>query len=376
MSAKVETGSMIIAAKNVTSFNTSGLKSVDSVAVGNLTAYNALKGDAEVYEFINEVKLGEDNKAQLDAWTDIVLTTEWAQSFSDAVNATPKPLFIKGHAEFSVSGKERVIPDGYVTGGLVLNDTLYLRNTLIKSGAEDKLALIEQTKNEIIAGMLSTSTYDYMKYTIERDEETYDATYFAIESVKAQSNALVEVDQTGSDAAIILTSFKAGDGREDEKEQGEKHMSEKVTNEQRFLSLKNQIEAGTLSLKDVAEQLGLEVKTSSEKLALKRLSDAENVLGPLDVYLDKLKAEKESTFTALKESKLKETFKTDELYELAEGLFSLKEGDAAAISTEVERVAGLKVFEKLQGQLAGSINASFGASDTNNIVTDDGEMEG
>lgn len=375
MSEKIKQGAAVLASKTVTNYNKSGLSSIDSVAVGNLEAYNVLKEDAEVYEFVNAVLLGPDNRAQLDAWTDIELTPEWAQSFADAVKAAPKPLFIRGHAEFSVSGKERVVPDGYVTGGLVLGNTLYLRNSFFKTGTDEKKALIEQTVKEIKANMLSTSTYDYMKYKIITEEDSYDETYFAIESVKAQSNALVEADQTGSDAAIILTSFKASDGKEDEKERGEELMSERVTNVEHFTALKNQLDAGSLALKDVAAKLGIEMKTNEDKVALKRLSDAETIVGDISVYVAQEQSAKAQAFKDLKESKLKAKFSTDELFEVAEPMFSLKEGTAAEIDAECERIAAMKVFEKIQGALAGSINASFSNSETSTADEAD-DMEG
>lgn len=365
---------MMLRSSIVNSYKESKLSSIDSVPVGNVEAYNILKGDADVYEFINQVLLGEDHAAHPDSWTTVVLTPEWAQSYADAVKKTPKPLHIPGHAEEGLmSGKLRAIPDGYVTGGLVLGDTLYLRNTLIMKGSEEKQALIKQTVDEIKAGMLSTSTYDYMRYKLERDDETWDTIYYATESVKAQSNALVEADQTGADASIILTSFKDGGINHSE---GEEQMGDKVvTNEERFTALKNQIDSGRLAISDVATSLGIDVMTQGDKLALKKLKDAEAIVGDISVFVQKVKEDAANTFVALKEAKLKEVFKDEKLVEVATGLFSLKEGNAEAVTAEVERIAGLQIFKSIAGAQASAINANFGGQTENN-ADDNGVMEG
>jgi len=378
MSAKLaKETKMVLRSGIIAEFKTSKLSNIDSVPVGNPTAYKILTGEDTVHEFINTVQLGEGAKAQLDRWTSITLTEEWAQSYVNAVKEAPKPLFIPGHAEEGIASKERAIPDGYVTGGLVLNNVMYLRNTLVLSGSENKKALIEQTVKEIKAGMLSTSTYDYMKYKIETNQDTFEDNYFAIESVKAQSNALVEADQTGSEAAIILTSFKAGGADDERKKQGEYSMDDKpaVTNEARFVSLKNQIDTGSLAISDVATKLGITMMTSENKLALKRLEDAETAVGDISIFVAKMKESAQATFTSLKDAKIKDTFKSEELIEMAESFFSLKTGTVEEINTEVARIAGMKVFKSVQGKLAGSVNYVPGSDDAVVVESDNEAME-
>ncbi len=351
-------GKLVFKSNVLADFKGYSLSSIDDVPIADKKAYDILVGEKDAFEFVNTVKLGEKYPAKLDPWTDIVLTEDWAKSFVKAVNKVAKPLFIGGHADTGVGYKERAIPDGYITGGVVKDEVLYLRNTLPQSKVESKQALVEQTVNEIKAGMLSTSTSDYMRYKIEVDDTADTATYFAEESISAQSNALVEEDQTGSEAEIIITSFKAGNGSDGE-EKGERQMGEKTfTNVELFTSLKNQLDSGRLALSEVASKLGVDLMTSKQKAALKRLNDVESAVGNVTDFVAAIKAEREQSFAALKDAKIKEVFKTDELVEIAQPLFNLKEGTAEDIDKEVKRIADLKVFKAIQGKIAASVNGN------------------
>lgn len=349
---------------------TTGGEKVGTVAIGNKDAYTALVEESEVEEFVSIVHLGIDHPAHPDSYTSVVLTEEWAKSFAKAVKESPKPLFIPGHTDASVGYKMRAIPDGYVTGGKVQDGKLHLRNTMILDGTKD--ALIKQTAKEIKAGMLSTSTSDYMKYRTEHDEDTDETIYFATESVKGQSNALVEADMTGSETEIIITSFKAEDGEDGR--QGEKHMGEK-TNTEMFTVLKNQIDSGRLALSEVADSLGFEVMTTKQKTALKRLNDVESKVGDITEYIKVTMETEEETFNTLKESKIKEKFVNEELIEVATPLFILKKGSVEEIESEVNRIAELKVFKSIQGTKAGQINFKVGGTDTETTDDESVDME-
>lgn len=349
---------------------TVGDSKVGTVTIGNKDAYKALVEDAEVSEFVNIVHLGEEYPAKPDPWTTVILTEEWAKSFVNAVKESPKSLFIPGHTDANIGYKMRAIPDGYITGGKVQDGKLYLRNTMILDGTKD--ALIHQTSKEIKAKMLSTSTSDYMKYRTELDDDTNEIVYFAIESVKGQSNALVEADMTGSETEIIITSFKAESG-EDGK-QGEEHMGEK-TNVEMFTVLKNQLDSGRLALSEVATSLGIEIMTTKQKTALKRLNDVESKVGDITEFVKQTVESKVEAFATLKETKIKSKFKNDELIEIATPLFILKEGSVEEIDAEISRIAELKVFKAIQGTKAGQIN--FKPAGVDEEITDDesGNME-
>lgn len=367
---------MIFKSAIVTEFKSSKLNNIDSVPVGNVKSTNVLFADGIKNEFISITKFGADFPAQLDPWTQIVLTKEWAISFAEQVNIVPKPLFIAGHADTGVGVKERAIPDGYLTGAIVSEDILYLRNSLPEGETLEKKALISQTLKEISAGMLSTSLTDVMEYNIVVDEVENTYMYFATKSLKGQTNALVEQDQTASEAEIIITSFKAEIDSSGEKE-GEKRMGEKTvtTNAEHFIVLKNQLESGHLALSEVAKGLGIELMTTKQKAALKRLNDAESQVGDISEFVTKTVADKDVTFTSLKEAKIKEVFKTEELIEIATPMFALKEGNAEAIDTEIVRISDLKVFKAIQGKVAGAMN--FVPSDTNEEISISNEvMEG
>ena len=145
---EVKEGQMTLRTSVVTDFKATKLASIDAVPIGNVTAYKTLLGEAPVYEFVNTVKLGDKFPARPDSWTEIILTEEWANSFVNAVKAIPKPLFIGGHKDSAVHYKERAIPDGYITGGLVQNEVLYLRNSLPGGSTEERKALMRVKREE------------------------------------------------------------------------------------------------------------------------------------------------------------------------------------------------------------------------------------
>jgi len=339
----------------VTSFKDVAINDIEAVPIKNKAAVKELFLDETRFEFINRVFLGENHIAKPDQWTKIVLTEDWANSYVNALSKSPKPLYVPGHADFAISSKERAIPDGYIIGGLVKDDILYLRNALPEGKSESKKELIQQTIREIKAGMLATSTSDYMKYYTKMNEETGEVTYYATESVANQSNALVEAELTGSDADIILTSFK----HDEQKSKGEKSMGE-VTNKEMFVALKNQIDSGRLALNDVASSLGVDIMTEKQKTALKRLNDVESKVGIITDFVETVIAEKEKSFIALKEAKIKEKFKDEELVELAHNFFALKQGTTEEIDAEIEKIAGMKVFKTIQGKIAGEMSGAPG----------------
>ena len=374
---EVKQTQMIFKSSIVTEFKNSKISSVDTVPIGNVKATKILFADGDKNEFISTTRFGEDFPAQLDPWTQIVLTKEWATSFAEKVNEVPKPLFIPGHADTGVGAKERAIPDGYLTGAIVLGEILYLRNSLPEGDTEHQKALISQTLKEINAGMLSTSLTDVMEYNIVVDEIEDTYMYFATKSLKGQTNALVEQDQTASEAEIIITSFKADNDSSGEKEEGEKRMGEKTTtNAEHFIVLKNQLESGHLALATVAEGLGIDLMTAKQKVALKRLNDAESKVGNIEEFVASVTTEKEVAFASLKEAKIKEIFKDESLIEIATPMFALKNGSVEDIDKEVLRISELKVFKSIQGNIASAMNYNPGTGETEEVTESNETMEG
>lgn len=321
--------------------------SVESVPVGNMAAYKDLLGDETADEFVNTVKLGENYPARPWPNSVAILTKEWAESFAAKVNETPKPLYLRGH-EDEEGFKMRALPFGYVVGAKVVDEeTLALRNAFKPAESPEAIQMKKDAMREIKAGLLSTSTGDYSKIDTSYDEDERLTTFKIVESINAQSNALVEHDQTGSDASIVSMTFKGGLPAEDDN----KPKQEDYMNPQEAINLlANQIQAGKLQFKDVAEDLGIERLTDDHKLKLKKFDEVTVALGgDVDVYLARLEEDKKATFKALKESSLKAKFKQEEVLELAEDLFSIEEGGKEEIDAEVERIANKKSVQTLMG---------------------------
>lgn len=349
---------------------------IENISIGNKKAFETLSEDDEEPKFfISTVRLGEDYKTM--TWPEVVLTESWAKSFVAAVNKSPGPLYIEGHEDSDFSRQLfRAIPDGYVVGGKVENDTMFLRNYILPGETDIQKALVKQTIREIKAGILSTSTGDIQKHRLEFDEND-EPTYYAIESIKNQTNALVEFDMTGSHADIKAANFKNSFTYSDEnKSQGDVDMEkETITTKEMLSRLKNQVDAGLLEVSQLSSGLGVEVLNADKKADLLRLKQAEDKVGNITNFVNSFEETKKEAFSTLKENKLKATFKDEAIYEIAESLFMLKSGSSEDVDKEIERISKLKAITKLQGSIASSINHTPNSTDNSGTEEKSNEME-
>ncbi|GAG15254.1 unnamed protein product, partial [marine sediment metagenome] len=81
------------------------------------------KGDGNPFFFISEMKLGENHKT---VYGDI-MTEEWAKSFVSKLKVAPFPVSALGHIGDS-HPMERVESHGYVVGGKVKDESMFLKN--------------------------------------------------------------------------------------------------------------------------------------------------------------------------------------------------------------------------------------------------------
>jgi len=336
----------------------------ESIPVGNPSAVETLFKGMEAIEFVNEVLLGEEHPT--DDWSgNIILTEEWARSYANAVNKTPGLLYTKGHEDAAQHWATRAIAGGYIVGGKVENGRLLLRNRLLVKKNEADKEFVEQTMREIAAGMLSTSTGDIQKRRIEFVEDGKYKQY-AVESVKNQTNALVEHDMHASDAKIVSANFRLGyydsndrfvgvepnatDGGGNH-DKGEETMGFKETVE----IIKTALKSGEGDMPTLLKELGLEVVTEEVKTAVARLKAAEDKVGDISAFVSGITAEREASFTTIKSAKLKEAFTDSIVHEVAESLFSVKAGGEKEITDEITRLKGLGVIKNIQTDLASRV---------------------
>lgn len=341
----------------------------EDIPVGNQDAVSKLfNKDDNPAEFVNEVLLGEGHETD-DYSGNIILTDEWAESYAKAVNEKPGVLYARGHED--VNPYLRAIPSGYIVGAKVDNGALLLRNRLILKKNEAEKEFVEQTMREISAGLLSTSTGDLQRRRIEFTDQG-DFKQYAIESIKNQTNALVEHDMPASDASIIGSNFKKvtvqyfNEDNElvkteeinsavsgvDNKSQGDVEMNIK----EHLSVLKSAMTDGTLDVSKLASELEVKVLTEEQQTSLKRLEDAEKKVGNVAEFIKAVNEEKEGNFKALRDQSLKNEFKEDEVHELAQTLFSINSGGAKEIEAEITRLKELSVVKKVQSLLASSVN--------------------
>lgn len=347
----------------------------ESVPVGNLEAVTTLFGDMEAIEFVNEVLLGADHKTDESSGS-IVLTPEWAKSYADAVNKKPGFLYIKGHAD-SEHYAMRAIADGYIVGAKADNDRLLLRNRLLVRKDMVAQDLLEQTVRELKAGQLSTSTGDIQKRRIEFSEDFRDMTQFAIESVKNQTNAIVEHDMHASDASVVGANFRLGayddkgrlittdDGDKNSKGAKEMEFNEYVE------GIGTILKAGKGDMNHLTTTLGITVMNDEDKATLAKFKAVTEKIGgeDVDTFVTSVMEERKANFSALVDVQLKETFEEPVVLGVAKALFGLKGGTAEEIKTEVARLKELDEIVNVQVALASKlshVSVDGGVGDTGN----------
>lgn len=331
------------------------------VKVGNTVAVDLLFSkfkDSEPIEFVTEVKLGEDHPVRDSRFGEkVVLTKEWAQSFAKACNAVPKPVYVAGHE--NVSEKLRAIPDGYIVGAEYKEDSLYLRNRLLNEG---KLGatVIEQTQRELKAGILSTSTGDFQKrkYVTETNKAgVSEFKAYVTESMKGQSNSIVEDDMGAADVAV-MASFRVGDSTSVGSEVQEKDMEvQEVIKE-----LASNFKSKAITSEEISKALGMSLVTVESANKLSEVESLEKELGmSVAEYVSKQKEESASLLRMKFENAIKAEFKNQTVCNVA-----LKcadwDGTEQGIVTAVAALKANEDIVSINKLLAGGFNYRPGAS--------------
>jgi hypothetical protein len=337
------------------------VEDIDTVPVGNKSTFKILKGDDEdPAEFITEVKLGEDYPARPWSDTELILTEKWAKSFAKAINENAKPLYRKGHEDAGINSKMRAIPIGYVVGAIVKDGSLFLRNYYRQGETAEQIADRNQDMTELKAGILSTSTGDQTEYTVDYNEETKEYTYKAEKSLGGQSNAIVEAHMTGAEAEVTTTTFKDGNVDNENKEQEYFNMDKEIV--EMLSRLKNLSDKGTVSMKDIEEGLDVIVLKKEDTDNLNRLKAAEEVIGDITKYVEKVQSDKVEAFAGLKENALKDTFADEGIRKAAERFFTLKEGSKEEVEAHVAEIAEIEALKEIVSLKASVINHQPGAN--------------
>ena len=320
-------------------------------------------GDKEPFYFVSEMKFGEEHPI----FDDTIFTKEWADSFVLKLDDAPFPLSQFGHVATRYP-LERAENDGYVVGGLVEGNSMYLLNYLLPGETEQTKEIVNKTKREIHAGMLSTSISNSVRVVLYSDEDTGTYQWYAIESLSGQRNDIVEHDLTGGDAAII-SSLKENN-TDKSVNLGENQTMEKqtITKSDMLTKLKTLKDNGDLSSEDLAKAFNLKLKTNEDETGLVLLTSLKKELGegdPLEI-IKTLKGDAERANTAEfdtnKTKALDEVFKNKDLKDMASELFVLKSGNLEDCQKEVKRVVELKALKGAASKSAGSMTLVVGIS--------------
>ncbi|NIU83392.1 MAG: hypothetical protein GWN64_07915 [Candidatus Thorarchaeota archaeon] len=306
------------------------------------------------------------------------MTKEWAESFIKKLDTAPFPMSALGHTNVE-RPLERVESHGYVVGGKVQDNSMFLRNYLRAGSAPDSKEFVAKTIQEMRSGMLSTSISNLQKYVRLEDPDTNELKWYVVESVAGQRNDIVEHDLVGSEAAIIARSFKSGEKAE-EKSATKNPQEEKSMDKKEMLKKLQVLKSGgDLSVKEIVDTFGLELVTDEQKKAVSSLKAISDELGEGDALAnikslkEKAARTEEAEFEKVRNEALKEVFKTEEVLEYATELFALKSGDKDACVEEAKRIASLKTMKDMASKLAGDMskNASFKKAPEGSASNDD-----
>lgn len=318
------------------------------------TQYQALsRGDNNPYFFLSEMKIGPEHPI----YDGSVMTKEWADSFVDKLNNAPFPMSSLGHVHVK-NELERAENNGYVVGGVVVGDSMVLKNYLLPGETPESKELANKTKREMVAKMLSTSISDKARFAVMEDEETGQLQWFAIESLCGQRNDIVEHDLTGGDAAIIAQSLK----KNTDKSVNNKEKNMEITSKEMITKLQNLKNSGDLSVEEIAKAFNLKLVTKTMTNEVTLLSNLKKEIGegdPIEI-IKNLKAAAarvdESEFNLNKDKAVKEVFENENLKKYAEGLFNLKAGNLEDCKAEAKRVSELPIMKDYASSLAGDMS--------------------
>lgn len=291
------------------------------------------EGDEKPFYFVNAVQLGEEHPTAYGN----ILTEQWAESFLSALDKAPLPLSAYGH-ENELEAMKRRDNDGYVVGGVVRDNTLYLKNYILKGETPESQERLNRVKREIKAGMLSTSTSDYQrKVLIENNGEL---TWYSVESIAGQRNDIVEHDLTGADSSVVATSLKTNGGGQDMEIDGMyNHISTAMNN-------------GAVSQEVVAQNLGLELISQEQVDQVDELQNLKKVYGEdIKEQLEAYKAGKVDMFKAEVDSVLNEKINKDELKAFAKTQLKISEGKREDIEAELAHVMETDVYKNYANAL-------------------------
>lgn len=364
-----------------TRFSTAINTKVDpsSIAIGNSEAVDILFKDMESIEFVNEVLLGEDHKTDAGSGN-LILTEDWAKTYASAVNAKPGFLYTKGH-EDNVAGL-RAVAGGYVVGAKVEGaERLLLRNRLRVQNTEVGKDYLEQLKREMGAGLLSTSTGDISKRSFVYNEETQMIDSYLLESVKNQTNAIVEHDMHASDAMVVGANFRIGVYKDngdlitdkntpldrETKDEGDSSMGMK----EHLDEIRTGLKAGDTTVEKLATEFGIEVLTDVQKVQLARLAKAEKAVGDIDAFIVANEVVRKANFAAMVTGRIEKEFPSKEAQGLAHDMFSVKEGTTVEVEAEITRLKSLQSLIDVQTKLASGV--SFNPSGEDAVPTFDSE---
>ena len=297
-------------------------------------------GDANPFEFIQEVKFGE----KYPATDGTFYMKSWAESYAKKANEVLIPGSKDGHTAMN-AWAERVPNHLYVTGAKVEGESLLIRHYVT-----NKMPDFEYQKliGEIKAGLISTSVVSMNEYDLVPGENGQPATWKAIKSMGRERNDLVEWDQTGMVSKMVATSRK--DAIENIEDEGDTPMTyaELVAEGKRMIA-----ENKTNHLA-VMKDLGLEIDvlTEPQKADLAVMKQIRELAGTSDIVqlVSSSVSSQKTAFETLRDAAIQKSFgHNTKLLDAAKDHFSVKTGTQKDIDSEIDRIKELKSMKEIAG---------------------------
>lgn len=303
------------------------------------------KGDAEPFQFVQELKFGE----KYTATDGSIFTKEWAESYVAKLNDAPIVGSKDGHTAMNWErSRERVSNEVYLIGSKFADDeTVLLRHYVTKDMPEHEY---NKLVKEIKAGLVSTSIMCMAEYNIVYNEEDESAVWYAVKSIGGERNDLVEWNQTGMVSGLVAVSQKSPVVNN---EKGDKPM-EALDINGAFAVLQTACKELKVDPVVIAEKLGFKEKlvTDEVKQKAEKLDKAEAIVGDIGVFVEKQIQAQKDNFATIKAVALEKEFGTNDV---AKDVASDLIGDAPVAQKDLEaKIEEIKALASMKKILSAS----------------------
>jgi hypothetical protein len=227
---------------------------------------------------------------------------------------------------------------------IVDDETVLLRHYVTKDMPEHEY---NKLVKEIKAGLVSTSVLSMSEYNIVYNEDDGTEKWYAVRSLGAERNDLVEWNQTGMVSGLVAVSQKSPVINNDK---GENSMDVLLDINGAFAILQTACKELKTDPVVIAEKLGFKDKlvTDEVKQKAEKLDKAEAVVGDISVFVEKQIQAQKDNFETIKAVSLQKEFGTNDVAkEVAADLIGNVPVAQKELDARIEEIKQLASMKKI-----------------------------